>query len=61
MPRKLEPLIVKHYTEQPHPTIKGCGFDGLVIGNYREEAEDFVKFVNDLIAFKLQHTSCPKS
>jgi hypothetical protein len=44
-----EHFIVKHYGDDPHPTIKGNGFDGLVIGEYREEAEDFIKFVNSLM------------
>lgn len=47
-------FIVKHYSEEPHPTIKGNGFDGLVIGNYREEAEDFIEFVNGLISIAQQ-------
>jgi hypothetical protein len=41
-----ERFIVKHYTDDPHPTLKGNGFDGLVIGDYREEAEKFITFVN---------------
>lgn len=55
MQRELSPLCVKHYTDEPHPCIKGCGFDGLVVGNYREEAQTFVDFVNDLIEYKLEH------
>jgi hypothetical protein len=47
---KMESFVVKHYNEQAHPSIKGNGFDGLVIGEYREEAETFIKFVNELIA-----------
>lgn len=42
-------FVVRHYGDDPHPTIKGNGFDGLVVGNYREEAEDFIRWVNDLI------------
>jgi hypothetical protein len=47
-----EYFIVKHYTNDPHPCIKGNGFDGLTIGNYREEAEEFISFVNELIEYK---------
>lgn len=46
----VEPFEVKHYSEDAHPTIKGNGFDGLVVGNYREEAEVFIKFVNNIIS-----------
>jgi len=45
----MEKFIIKHYANDPHPTLKGNGFDGLVIGDYREEAEDFVTFINKLI------------
>jgi hypothetical protein len=31
---------------EAHPQIKGNGFDGLVIGNYREEAQMFIDFIN---------------
>ena len=41
-----EHFIVKHYTAEEGPVIKGNGFDGLRIGEDREEAEDFVKWVN---------------
>ena len=47
--KNLEHFVVKHYNEDPHPSIKGNGFDGLVIGNYREEAEGFIALVNTLI------------
>ena len=50
-------FVVKHYSETPHPCIKGNGFDGLTVGDYRDEAEDFIKFVNELIEFKLQHSN----
>ena len=45
----MEHFVIKHYHEDPHPTIKGNGFDGLVIGNYRDEAEEFVTWVNAVI------------
>lgn len=46
---ELEKFFVKHYSEDERPTIKGNGFDGLVIGDDREEAQDFVDFINKII------------
>lgn len=46
---KIEKFVVKHYSEDERPTIKGNGFDGLEIGIYREEAEYFINFINMLI------------
>ena len=43
-----EQFVVKHYVSDLQPTIKGNGFDGLSIGYDREEAEDFITFVNGL-------------
>ena len=43
-----EDFIIKHYTWDAHPTLKGNGFDGLIIGNDREEAEEFVAVINAL-------------
>ncbi len=43
-------FVVKHYGDDPHPTIKGNGFDGLVVGNYRDEAVEFITFVNLFIS-----------
>lgn len=43
-------FVVKHYQGDAHPTLKGYGFDGLVIGENREEAEEFVAWVNTRIA-----------
>jgi len=45
----LEKFEVKHYTDYLHPCIKGNGFDGLTIGDYRDQAEEFVLFMNKLI------------
>jgi hypothetical protein len=45
-----EPFVIKHYTADLRPTIKGNGFDGLEIGESREEAEEFVAWVNARIA-----------
>jgi hypothetical protein len=41
-----EPFVVHHYTENHNPTLKGNGFDGLVLGEDRTEAEEFVNWVN---------------
>ena len=53
----LEKFEVKHYTDSPHPCIKGNGFDGLTIGDYRDQAEEFVLFMNKLIEEKLDSSS----
>jgi hypothetical protein len=42
-------FVVKHYSSDESPTIKGNGFDGLEIGEDREEAEEFITFINSLI------------
>lgn len=51
---KREPLtdafVVKHYASDERPIIKGNGFDGLEIGENREEAEAFVAWINERIA-----------
>jgi len=44
------PFIVKHYSADERPIIKGNGFDGLEVGKDRAEAEDFVSWVNAHIA-----------
>lgn len=41
-----EPFVVKHYSGDEHPVIKGNGFDGLEVGESREDAEEFVAWVN---------------
>ncbi|CAB4194337.1 hypothetical protein UFOVP1254_15 [uncultured Caudovirales phage] len=43
------PFVVKHYTGE-RPSIKGNGFDGLEIGETREEAGEFVDYINQLIS-----------
>lgn len=45
---KLDKFIIKQY-ENEKPIIKGNGFDGLEIGDDRQEAEEFISFVNFLI------------
>lgn len=44
-----EPFVVKRYTGDERPTLKGNGFDGLEIGTDREEAQAFVDWVNILL------------
>jgi len=45
-PQSPHPFIVKHYSSDERPTIKGNGFDGLEVGEDREEAEHFIAWVN---------------
>jgi len=44
---KLTKFIVKQYDYRP--IIKGNGFDGLRLGEDREEAEKFIDFINKII------------
>ena len=46
---RIELFVVKHYQSDINPTIKGNGFDGLRVGEDREEAEEFVRFINQYI------------
>jgi hypothetical protein len=41
--------FVVHYHGADRPSIKGNSFDGLEIDEYREEAEEFISFVNSII------------
>ena len=43
----MERFIVKHYSSDERPTIKGNGFDGLVVGEDREDADEFIGWVNE--------------
>jgi hypothetical protein len=45
----VETFVVKHYSSDERPIIKGNGFDGLEVGEDREQAEEFITFVNGLI------------
>ena len=45
----MDKFIVKHYESDANPTIKGNGFDGLIVGDNREDAEEFINFINNLI------------
>jgi hypothetical protein len=44
------PFVVRHYAEDERPMIKGNGFDGLEIGEDREEAEAFISWINARLA-----------
>lgn len=46
--KTVEPFVVKHYSSDEHPSIKGNGFDGLYIGDDREQAQEFIDFINTL-------------
>jgi hypothetical protein len=46
----VELFVVKHYSGDERPTLKGNGFDGLEIGESREEAEEFVAWLNERLA-----------
>jgi len=43
------PFVVRHYTNDERPSIKGNGFDGLEIGEDRQEAEEFIAWINKRI------------
>jgi len=45
----MEKFVVRHYACDERPIIKGNGFDGLEVGEDREEAEEFIEFVNRII------------
>lgn len=48
----LEEFVVKNYVGHDRPVIKGNSFDGLEIGETKEEGQEFVDFVNMLIQYK---------
>lgn len=45
-----EKFVVKQYSSDSRPTIKGNGFDGLEVGETREEAEEFALWINHRLA-----------
>jgi len=45
-PGSYAPFIVKHYSSEDRPSIKGNGFDGLEVGEDRQEAEEFINWIN---------------
>lgn len=49
MSKRIERFYVKHYSSDDRPSIKGNGFDGLTLGEDRREAEEFIRWVNDLL------------
>jgi hypothetical protein len=55
----LEPVafVVKQYVGDGRPSIKGNGFDGLEIGYTREEADEFIAWVNAYITAIPQRTA----
>lgn len=48
----MEPFAVKQYSENERPVVKGNGFDGLVLGANKDEAQKFIDFINSVIAKK---------
>jgi hypothetical protein len=48
-PDGVHPFVVRHYTDEERPSIKGNGFDGLEIGEDRQEAEKFITWINKRI------------
>lgn len=47
--QEVHPFVVRHYTNDERPSIKGNGFDGLEIGENRQEAEEFIAWINKRI------------
>ena len=45
-PDGVHPFVVRHYTDDERPSIKGNGFDGLEVGEDRQEAEEFIAWIN---------------
>lgn len=45
----MEKFVVKRYAADERPSIKGNGFDGLEVGEDRQDAEEFVAWINRLI------------
>lgn len=45
-PDEVHPFVVRHYTDDQRPSIKGNGFDGLEVGEDRQEAEEFIAWIN---------------
>jgi len=47
--QEVHPFVVRHYTNDERLSIKGNGFDGLEIGEDRQEAEEFIAWINKRI------------
>lgn len=45
-PDGVHPFVVRHYSDDERPSIKGNGFDGLEVGEDRQEAEEFIARIN---------------
>ena len=45
----IDKFHIKKYSKDERPILKGNGFDGLEIGEDREEAQDFVDFINKFV------------
>ena len=58
--REQEPFVIKHYSADERPTIKGNGFDGLEIGTDREDADEFIKWVNARICTPQKSQTFPQ-
>jgi len=50
----VHPFVVRHYADDERPSIKGNGFDGLEVGEDRQEAEEFIAWINKLIRIASQ-------
>ena len=44
----MEDFVVKHYSEDEAPMFKGNGFDGIRVGDDREEAQQLADYINAL-------------
>lgn len=49
-PSGIEPFVARYYDGDTGPSIKGNGFDGLRVGDTREDTEEFVAWLNAKIA-----------
>ena len=45
---KYDKFIIKQYSKDERPILKGNGFDGLEIGEDRLEAQEFIDFINQI-------------
>lgn len=55
----MDKFIIKQYSKEERPILKGNGFDGLEIGEDREEAQEFIDFINKAISNELNEPLCP--
>lgn len=52
--KPVEPFVVKHYATDLRPTIKGNGFDGLEVGIERQNAQEFIDWINARVGVNQQ-------